>query len=146
MSAEIILMDPKSSGSEEKANSNTLQIPFIPETYYVTQSAFDAKCGTAGVNDFALTEEYCPEQIFLCNDSSQTQFVDCMAAIDCQMRYEMTTSEYVDNPLVTFMHQMIPHHQNAVNMVKIVLAELTRYPGVYEGRCTSLRCFDFLLT
>ena len=116
----------------EKAGLNELEIPFTPATYYVTQSKFDAKCGTAGINQFALTDEYCPEQIFLCNTSSTT-FSDCMSAIDCQMRYEMATAEFDSNPLVTFMHQMIPHHQNAVNMAKIALNEIVGARDLYPG-------------
>ena len=33
------------------------------------------------------------------------------------MNYEMRVEEH-SNPLVVFMHQMIPHHENAVNMAK----------------------------
>ena len=39
-----------------------------------------------------------------------------MEAVDCHMTAEMRLS-YID-PVTTFMHQMIPHHQNAVNMAK----------------------------
>ena len=34
-----------------------------------------------------------------------------------QMNYEMRVEEH-SNPLVVFMHQMIPHHENAVNMAR----------------------------
>ena len=33
------------------------------------------------------------------------------------MNYEMRVEEH-ENPLVVFMHQMIPHHENAVNMAR----------------------------
>ena len=33
------------------------------------------------------------------------------------MNYEMRVEEH-SNPLVVFMHQMIPHHENAVNMAR----------------------------
>jgi len=116
----------------EEVGLNELQIPFTPATYYITQSEFDSVCGTAGINEFAQTDEFCPEQIFLCNATSTT-FSDCITAIDCQMRYEMTTAEFDNNPLVTFMHQMIPHHQNAVNMAKILLNEIEGTRDLYPG-------------
>ena len=34
-----------------------------------------------------------------------------------QMNYEMRVEEH-SNPLVVFMDQMIPHHENAVNMAR----------------------------
>ena len=43
-----------------------------------------------------------------------------MEAIGCKMNYEMRVEED-SNPLVVFMHQMIPHHVNAVNMARIAL-------------------------
>merc|ERR1712211_39119 len=47
-------------------------------------------------------------------------FSRCMEAIDCKMNYEMRVEEH-SNPLVVFMHQMIPHHENSVNMARIAL-------------------------
>lgn len=116
----------------EAAGLNTLQIPFVPATYYITQSGFDASCGTAGINEYALTDEYCPQQIFICNETN-TGFANCMTAIDCQMRYDMSTAEFDNNPAVTFMHQMIPHHQNAVNMAKILVNEMQGSANLYPG-------------
>ena len=37
--------------------------------------------------------------------------------VNIQMNYEMRVEEH-SNPLVVFMHQMIPHHENAVNMAR----------------------------
>ena len=70
---------------------------------------------------------------FLCETDDNPQFSRCMEAIDCkvgfpniylrrqdirlQMNYEMRVEEH-SNPLVVFMHQMIPHHENAVNMAR----------------------------
>ena len=134
-------------GSEADPELNALQIPFTPATYYVTQSEFDAQCGTAGINEFAMTDEYCPEQIFICN-ATNTGFAECMTAIDCQMRYDMATAEFDDNPLITFMHQMIPHHQNAVNMAKIALNESRGAEDLYPGddEETTFLLYDIINT
>ena len=43
------------------------------------------------------------------------------------MNYEMRVEEH-SNPLVVFMHQMIPHHENAVNMARYNLI-LMQYVG-----------------
>merc|ERR1719201_2452332 len=37
------------------------------------------------------------------------------------MNYNMKSILANSDPIVTFIHQMIPHHQNAVNMAKAVL-------------------------
>ena len=127
-----IMQFVQAPGSEADPDLNTLQVPFTPASYYITQSEFDAQCGTAGINEFAMTDEFCPEQIFICN-ATNTGFAECMTAIDCQMRYDMATAEFDNNPLVTFMHQMIPHHQNAINMAKIALNEITGSQDLYPG-------------
>eukprot|EP00971_Amphidinium_carterae_P226176 4486418-Amphidinium_carterae.1 len=86
-----------------------------------TPSSFDAACGTYNVEQYgSAIESYCPSQVFLCGSTSDA-FTECMTAIDCKMNYEMSVFNVDANPVVTFMHQMIPHHQNAVNMAKILL-------------------------
>jgi len=65
-------------------------------------------------------EYFCPNMNFLCETDDNPQFSRCMEAIDCKMNYEMRVEEH-SNPLVVFMHQMIPHHENAVNMARIAL-------------------------
>ena len=37
--------------------------------------------------------------------------------VNIQMNYETRVEEH-SSPLVVFMHQMIPHHENAVNMAR----------------------------
>ena len=44
------------------------------------------------------------------------------------MNYEMRVEED-PNPLVVFMHQMVPHHENAVNMARIALKHTTTAHG-----------------
>jgi hypothetical protein len=50
-----------------------------------------------------------------------------MNAIDCQMNHEMTVLNIGSNPVATFMQQMIPHHQNAVNMARILMKKMPVY-------------------
>merc|ERR1711957_779016 len=42
--------------------------------------------------------------------------------MNCAMTVGMGTGASSDNALALFVHQMIPHHQNAVNMAKALLA------------------------
>merc|ERR1719162_169950 len=41
--------------------------------------------------------------------------------MNCAMLAGMTTNVNVDSALALFNHQMIPHHENAVNMCKALL-------------------------
>ncbi|CAE8602898.1 unnamed protein product [Polarella glacialis] len=49
-----------------------------------------------------------------------------MQAIDCMMNREMTTLTSPDSAskVATFMQQMIPHHENAINSARIVLKQV----------------------
>ena len=84
----------------------------------------------SGASKYSDTSKHCPGMTFLCGKSKNKVFSKCMRAIDCHMHYEMSVVEH-ENPLVTFMHQMIPHHLNAVNMARIALKHTTKAPG-YE--------------
>ncbi|CAM9857863.1 unnamed protein product, partial [Ectocarpus sp. 12 AP-2014] len=87
---------------------------------------FDEECGTFGSADYAPADgtfdsELCPNQKFLCGDVDSS-FDRCMHAIDCKMNYEMRIEkEVATSNTVAFMHQMIPHHENAVNMARVLL-------------------------
>jgi hypothetical protein len=43
--------------------------------------------------------------------------------MNCAMLAGMTTGVKASDPTALFIHQMIPHHQNAVNMAKTLLIE-----------------------
>ena len=43
---------------------------------------------------------------------------ECVDSMNYAMIVGMTTSVNQDNAIALFNHQMIPHHQNAVNMCK----------------------------
>jgi len=91
----------------------------VPLPYeYQLPTDFDSHCGFTGLKEYSRYGDYnsfCGDDQYFCYDT-QTSFVDCMEAVDCHMNAEMRVS-YID-PVTTFMHQMIPHHQNAVNMAK----------------------------
>ena len=101
--------------------ANELTEPWDPAAYYgPPQSDFDQACGTGNISDFHYrADEFCPDQKFLC-DPQDDIFSNCMQAIGCKMNYEMRVEE-TDNTLTLFMHQMIPHHLNAIEMSKIAL-------------------------
>ena len=89
---------------------------------YDVPTGHDAECGTYGLNSFQLPHAECPEK-FVCDVPSDNgelaQFAKCMDSMDCAMMVGMTTSvKNVENEIALFIHQMIPHHQNAVNMAK----------------------------
>jgi hypothetical protein len=60
----------------------------------------------------------CPHA-FVC-ETGKSKFASCLEAINCHMFNGMTTNAKYDARAL-FLHQMIPHHQNAVNMAKSLL-------------------------
>ena len=89
---------------------------------YDTVNGLDAGCGTFGLNDFMLPNDQCPAA-FVCDheSSSISLFAQCIEAMNCNMLHGMTTGVSSGDPVALFIHQMIPHHQNAVNMAKALL-------------------------
>ncbi|GBG27440.1 Hypothetical Protein FCC1311_036612 [Hondaea fermentalgiana] len=91
----------------------------IPLGYeYDELDEFDLACGTFNVSEYQGHEQ-CGDHVFHCNGDANT-FNECMAAINCKMMTEMRTTGNGD-ATQEFMYQMIAHHQNAVNMAKILL-------------------------
>ena len=99
--------------------------PILPYMYDEPGS-FDQKCGTYGLDPFQLPNKECYEK-FVCNaptdGSPLAQFSTCIDAMNCHMMAGMTTgvSANEDSLTALFVHQMVPHHQNAVNMAKSLL-------------------------
>jgi len=91
---------------------------------YDSPSDFDKTCGTFGLDKFQLPYPECPEK-FVCDvpqdNANLVQFSSCIDAMDCHMVAGMTTGVTANSEKALFIHQMIPHHQNAVNMAKALL-------------------------
>ncbi|CAB9517399.1 expressed unknown protein [Seminavis robusta] len=88
---------------------------------YDEPGAFDETCGTYGLDAFQLPHPECPST-FVCDAGPENQpFASCINAMNCHMVVGMTTGVSSESNLALFIHQMIPHHQNAVNMAKTLL-------------------------
>lgn len=119
MSGRIKILD--NLGSQVNAQDS-------PALYdHVTPSNFDAGCGTFGLKNYSYGQT-CPalaSNKFLCASEGETDtvanFNECLHAMDCAMHTEMRVNAHPTDPMTTFMHQMIPHHHNAVNMAKAAL-------------------------
>merc|ERR1711935_565450 len=108
-----------SSGSQVNAN-DTPELGYD----YPAQSDFDESCGTFGLDLYKDGSGMC-DDTFVCGEGSSTTsaFGECLKAMDCAMDYKMRTYLSETSAAETFMHQMIPHHRNAVNMAKALLKD-----------------------
>lgn len=97
-------------------------VPEIPYEQEYQSSSFDKECGTMHLGDFQLPHPECPHK-FICDGNSVSQFATCLEAMNCAMMVGMTTyvEDKNDGDVALFNHQMIPHHENAVNMAKTML-------------------------
>lgn len=121
----------------------------LPKHRYVPPppSEYDQQCGTYGlvsvqaapgeigdgwphsqIGDFRLPNKECPRE-FVCEIDKST-FATCTDAIDCHMFNGMTTNKNY-NKIALFLHQMIPHHQQAVNQAKSLLKTSLLTSGDY---------------
>ena len=119
MSGRIKLMKDGEPVSDE-------DVPEIPYEQEYQSSSFDKSCGTMHLGDFQLPHPECPHK-FICDGASESHFAQCLEAMDCAMMVGMTTyvEDQNDGDVALFNHQMIPHHENAVNMAKALLHEGT---------------------
>jgi len=98
---------------------NTPRIPYE----YMQPDAYDLSCGSTGISDSRLPNDQCPKT-FVCDRPSflsnpkENKFADCVDSMNCAMIKGMTTRVNGDSAVALFNHQMIPHHQQAVNMCK----------------------------
>jgi Domain of unknown function (DUF305) len=124
MSGRIKLM----TNDENGANLNLDDIPEIPYSYDEV-SEFDFGCGTYNLsgwqrssgNEIEGPGDACPE-FFICptEETPLSDYARCVEAMNCHMMASMTTTAEGSNSAL-FCHQMIPHHQNAINMAKALL-------------------------
>jgi hypothetical protein len=114
------------------------------EYSYDELGEFDKSCGTYDLDGFTLPQSFCPEE-FVCATTDATddmkQFSACIDAMNCHMFAGMTTSNIAGSANALFMHQMIPHHQNAVNMAKTLL-----HTGVLKCDDVTEETEDCILT
>ena len=109
----------------------------IPELGYEYDkpSEFDEGCGTYGIGDYQLPHPKCQEK-YVCDvpqeNESLVAFAKCIDAMDCAMVNGMTNTVKSNSEIALFIHQMIPHHQNAINMAKAL------------GKSGKLNCEDLL--
>jgi hypothetical protein len=115
MTGRIKLVDENNEPITEE------NIPAI-EYEYDEVSEFDQKCGTFNTSDFQLPHAECPDR-FVCDVADERpaleDFSECLDAMNCAMMVGMTS--HASSEMGLFVHQMIPHHQNAVNMAKALL-------------------------
>jgi hypothetical protein len=119
MSGKIIIQNEDGTPYVPSANPTQWAVysPYSP-------AGADTTCGTFDAKDYAGGGSKACQERFICG-SLDTNFEKCMQAIDCKMKQDMlhrTTADHTDKVAV-FMQQMIPHHENAVNMAKILLKE-----------------------
>jgi len=107
---------------DNEGQSNTPENkPIIPYPYQ-EPDAYDRSCGATGISAFQLPNDQCPTK-FVCEkrgkkDAKVSKFAECIDTMNCAMVAGMTTRVNNDNAVALFNHQMIPHHQQAVNMCK----------------------------
>jgi hypothetical protein len=111
----------KIAGSTGKAGSKEKAL-YLPSKI----SPEDNTCGTYNVGVYGHGQPKACAERFLCG-KLDTTFEACLQAVDCAMYKEMKAEVTADgaDKIAYFMQQMIPHHQNAVNMAKIVMKTST---------------------
>jgi uncharacterized protein (DUF305 family)/YHS domain-containing protein len=126
MSGKIIIHNADGS-PVTRADGSVLPNPKELALYSPTSiTGVDRTCGTSGVALYGGGGTNACKERFLCG-TLDSNFEKCMQAIDCKMKTEMmkyTSADHANNVAV-FMQQMIPHHDNAVNMAKIILRQVT---------------------
>ena len=100
---------------ENGASFNSEDTPVLLKEFDEV-SEYDQSCGTFGVGDYTRDSGKCPSDSFICTEGDETPeqllFGECMYALDCHMNYNMKSILANSDPIVTFIHQMNPHHQN----------------------------------
>mmetsp|Transcript_60246 Transcript_60246/g.69216 ORF Transcript_60246/g.69216 Transcript_60246/m.69216 type:complete len:661 (-) Transcript_60246:372-2354(-) len=113
---------------------NTLRIPYE----YQEPDAYDRSCGATGISESQLPDMECPTT-FVCDAPDAAvapfaaKFAECVDSMNCAMLKGITTKISSDSPIALFNHQMIPHHQQAVNMCKALdVAQGTECEDIFD--------------
>merc|ERR1712238_200348 len=107
---------------EEGLSISPINTPRIPYEYQ-EPDAYDRSCGATGISDSQLPDSECPST-FVCDAPNPitkpfaAKFAQCVDSMNCAMLKGITTKIQSDSVVALFNHQMIPHHQQAVNMCK----------------------------
>jgi Domain of unknown function (DUF305) len=106
------------NGVPTQPDANLPEIPYS----YDHPTEYDESCGSYGITDFQLPNPQCPER-FVCDagGGSIGKFADCIESQNCFMFMGMTTGVSARSEIALFLHMMIPHHENAINMAKTLL-------------------------
>jgi hypothetical protein len=120
MSGYIKIADASGTVVSTTGTGNAL----IAADYHKTPSTYESLCG--GYNLDAYKSAGACTDTFLCTTATLAEgsFGDCLNAMDCSMDLGMKT-ELHSNDIVSFMWQMIPHHENAINMAKLLMKKDT---------------------
>jgi len=97
--------------------------PIIPYSYDEA-SDYDKECGTYNLDEYQLPHAECPSKFVCDKPDAETpvgKFANCLESMNCAMTVGMTSNVNMDSSIALFIHQMIPHHQNAVNMCKALM-------------------------
>jgi len=125
MSGKIIIQNADGSPVTQ-ADGTALANPTPFDLYEPTvPTGVDVTCGTSGLEPYSGGGASACAQRFLCG-TLDTEFEQCLQAIDCKMNKEMKSDTSADHgsKVAVFMQQMIPHHENAVNMAKLLLKQV----------------------
>lgn len=113
---------------------NTPKIPYE----YQEPDAYDRSCGATGISDSRLPNDECPST-FVCDAPDAAvapfaaKFAECVDSMNCAMLKGITTKIQSDSVRALFNHQMIPHHQQAVNMCKALdIAQGTECDDIFD--------------
>jgi hypothetical protein len=107
-------------GSETQASAQAIYTT-IAASEQANLNSYDEACGTSNAYG-STSRSSCTNAHFLCGDGATGTYATCLEAIDCQMHHDMAVSvpSTSTSKFATFARQMIPHHQNAVAMAKVL--------------------------
>merc|ERR1719359_1250518 len=112
MSGYIKIADSTGTVVSTTGTDNAL----IASDYHKTPSTYDLSCGTYGLDEYKVGgAKECASEDFFCGgvgSLASGSFGDCLHAMDCAMDYNMRTTLDATSDATSFMHQMIPHHNN----------------------------------
>jgi hypothetical protein len=119
MSGKIRIQNTDGTAFTPTANPTELDL-YTPEAV----SPVDGVCGTSGIEPYSFGKDKACSERFICG-TLDTDYEKCLDAMNCEMKENMHSYTSADhsNEMAVFMQQMIPHHKNAINMVKVLMKQ-----------------------